>query len=87
MGLGNVTAGVADAIEEARAKGVPVVVATRVLSGRIFSLGDGKSSAIGLQKMGCVLADNLSPQKARVLLMLALTQTHDSAAVQRMFDN
>jgi L-asparaginase len=87
VGLGNVTAGVADAIEEARAKGVPVVIGTRVLSGRVFSLGDGKSSAIGLKKMGCVLADNLNPQKARVLLMLALTKTHEPAAIQRYFDN
>ena len=87
IGLGNVTAGVADAIEEARAKGVPVVIGTRVLSGRVFSIGDGKSSAIGLKKMGCVLADNLNPQKARVLLMLALTKTHDPAAIQKYFDN
>jgi L-asparaginase len=87
MGLGNVTAGVADAIEEARAKGVPVVIGTRVLSGRIFSLGEGKSSAIGLKKMGCVLADNLNPQKARVLLMLAVTKTREPAAIQRYFDN
>ena len=87
LGLGNVTAGVADAIEEARAKGVPVVISTRVLSGRIFSLGDGKSSAIGLKKLGCVLADNLTPQKARVLLMLALTRTREAALIQKYFDN
>ena len=87
VGLGNVTAGVADAIEEARAKGVPVVIGTRVLSGRIFSLGAGKSSAIGLKNMGCVLADNLNPQKARVLLMLALTKTREPALIQKYFDN
>jgi L-asparaginase len=87
VGLGNVTAGVADAIAEARAKGVPVVIATRVLSGRVFSLGDGKSSAIGLKKIGCVLADNLNPQKSRVLLMLALTKTSEPAEIQKYFDN
>jgi L-asparaginase len=87
VGLGNVTAGVADAIEEARTKGVPVVISTRVLSGRIFSLGEGKSSAIGLKNMGCVLADNLNPQKARVLLMLALTKTREPALIQKYFDN
>jgi L-asparaginase len=76
----------ADAIEEARAKNVPVVIGTRVLSGRVFSLGGGKSSAIGLKNMGCVLADNLSPQKARVLLMLALTKTSDPAEIQRIFN-
>jgi L-asparaginase len=34
-----------------------------------------------------VLADNLSPQKARVLLMLALTKTREPAALQKYFDN
>jgi L-asparaginase len=86
LGLGNVTAGMAEAIAEARAKGVPVVIGTRVLSGRVFSLGDGKSSAIGLKKIGCVLADNLNPQKARVLLMLALTKTREPAEIQGYFD-
>ena len=35
--------------------------------------------------MGMVPADNLNPQKARVLLMLALTKTHDPAQIARMF--
>ena len=30
-------------------------------------------------------AEDLSPVKARILLMLALTQTRDGAAIQRMF--
>jgi L-asparaginase len=33
-----------------------------------------------------VLADNLSPQKARILLMLALTRTSDPARLQEFFD-
>lgn len=86
LGLGNVTAGMADAIEEARSKGVPIVISTRVLSGRVFSLAGGKSSAVGLKGMGCVLADNLNPHKARVLLMAALTQTRDPVALQKFFD-
>ncbi len=35
--------------------------------------------------MGIVPADNLNPQKARILLMLALTKTKDPAQVARMF--
>ena len=31
-------------------------------------------------------ADNLTPQKARILLMLGLTRTRDRAELQRMFD-
>lgn len=35
--------------------------------------------------MGLVPADNLNPQKARVLLMLALTRTRDPKQIARMF--
>jgi hypothetical protein len=44
-------------------------------TGRVFPLGATKGSALALKRIGCVLADNLSPQKARILLMLALTKT------------
>jgi len=33
-----------------------------------------------------VTADNLNPQKARILLQLALTQTNDPKKIQEMFD-
>jgi len=86
LGLGGVPGAMFDAIQEARAKGIPVVVSTRVPTGRVFPLSATKGSALSLRAIGCVLADNLSPQKARILLMLALTQTHDSEALQRYFD-
>ena len=33
-----------------------------------------------------VAADNLNPQKARILLMLALTRTREIGEIGRMFD-
>jgi len=86
LGLGGVPGAVFDAIQQARVKGVPVVVGTRVPTGRIFPLSAEKGSALSLKAIGCVLADNLSPQKARILLMLALTQTRDSKLLQQFFD-
>jgi L-asparaginase len=35
---------------------------------------------------GMVAADNLSPQKAAILLSWALTKTSDPDTIQRMFD-
>jgi L-asparaginase len=87
LGLGTVTGSMFDAIQEARARGIPVVVSTRVFTGRVFPLSAAKGSALALKEIGCVLADNLSPQKARILLMLALTKPHDSRALQQYFDN
>jgi L-asparaginase len=86
-GLGGVTGAMFDAIKEARATGIPIVIGTRVPTGRVFPLSAGKGSALALRQIGCVLADNLSPQKARVLLMLALTRTHDPEALQKYFDH
>jgi L-asparaginase len=44
--------------------------------------GGGKT----LKDAGAVFADNLSPQKARILLMLALQNTSNPAEIQALFD-
>lgn len=64
LGLGNVPGSMYDAIQEARQRGIPVVISTRVPTGRIFPLSAAKGSALALKRIGCVLADDLSPQKA-----------------------
>lgn len=84
VGLGHVSSGSVAAIEEARERGIPVVTSTRVLTGRVVPL---YSNNIELLDAGVVLADNLSPQKARVLLMLAMTRTTESEALQAYFDH
>ena len=75
-GLG--TADELAAFNDAAALGVVIVQSSRVGSGRVVSFGVA-------QPAPCVTADNLTPQKARVLLMLALAQTTDVAAIQRLF--
>ncbi len=87
LGLGDDTDLMFDAIKETRARGIPVVSSTRVPTGRVFPLNAAKGGALALKAIGCVLADNLSPQKARILLMLALTKSHDAGALQQYFDN
>ena len=86
LGLGCVSSSMFDAIQEARAKNIAVVIGTRVPTGRIFSLSAMKGCSLTLKQIGCVLADNLSPQKARVLLLLALTKTRDPESLQKYFD-
>jgi L-asparaginase len=84
-GLGHVSASMHDAIQEARDRGVPVVISTRVYTGRLMPLYAGKGKGVDLRELGCVLADNLSPQKARILLMLSLTKTRDPDELRRYF--
>ncbi|HEU5422522.1 MAG TPA: asparaginase [Nitrolancea sp.] len=66
------------ALIDAIQRGVAVVQAARVGSGRVLA---GSS----LRRHGFVVADNLNPQKARVLTMLGLTAGADGEALQRMF--
>ncbi len=76
---GVTTSAETNALIEARSRGVLVVLSSRAGSGRVLP-------RTSLRKQGFVVADNLNPQKARVLAMLALTHTDDPADVQRMFD-
>ncbi len=84
-GLGNVSSAMHDAIAEARDQGVPVVISTRVHSGRTIPLYVGPGKGVTLKEIGCVFADDLSPHKARVLLLVALTHTRDPAGLQEIF--
>ena len=68
-----------DALNEAARAGVAVAHCSRVGSGRVPALGASHAR-------GSVTADNLTPQKARILLMLGLTRTRNRTELQRMFD-
>jgi L-asparaginase len=70
---------VTEALLEARKRGVLIVMSSRAGSGRVLP-------RTVLRRQDLVVADNLTPQKARVLAMLALTRTNDPGEVQRMFD-
>jgi L-asparaginase len=66
------------ALERARDAGVVVVQSSRAGSG-------GVALRRYLDEARMVAADNLNPQKARILLMLALAQTRDIGEIRRMF--
>lgn len=68
-----------NALREARKQGILVVIATQVGNGRVIAMR-------GFIDDGFIVADNLAPKKARILLMLALTRTLDPAEIQRMMD-
>ena len=56
-----------------------VVRSSRVGNGRVTGRAE-------FDEIGTVPGDNLNPQKARILLMLALTKTADPLEIRRMFD-
>jgi L-asparaginase len=65
------------ALQDAQQQGVKVVIATQTGNGRVMRTQR-------FDEDGYIVADNLSPKKARILLMLALTRTQDRDEIQRM---
>ena len=59
-------------------RGIIVVLASRSSAGRVVMTP-------AKEQQGFIVSDNLLPQKARVLLMLALIQTTDRERIQQMF--
>ena len=80
--LAGTGAGLVSTIEKdalAKAKGTVIVRSSRTGSGRVPARED-------YDPLGLIAADNLNPQKARILLMLALTKTTDPKEIRRIFD-
>ena len=80
VGDGNMTRVAVDGLQEAVKKGVAVVRSSRTGSGitdRNVELND--------DKLGFIASIELNAQMARVLLMLGLTKTRDTDALQKLF--
>src|SRR5450830_761814 len=80
VGDGSLAATVVPALKAARAKGAVVVRASRVGQGILARNGEANDDELDF-----VVADTLNPQKARILLMLALTRSSNTRDIQRMF--
>jgi L-asparaginase/Glu-tRNA(Gln) amidotransferase subunit D len=91
-GAGAVSGTQADGLSYATRRGVYVVMSTRTGGGRIAPREASPASENGegrleerQERAFRVAAEDLTPLKARVLLMLALTRTSDRSEIQRMF--
>jgi L-asparaginase len=80
VGDGSIASAVKPGLIEARQKGVVIVRSSRVGSGIVARNGEANDDELDF-----VVSDTLNPQKARILLMLALTKTNDTKDIQRMF--
>jgi L-asparaginase len=68
-----------EAVKILVANGIAVVRSARVGEGRVLAYGNNHEE-------GTIAADNLNPQKAALLMSLALTRTRDPVELQRIFD-
>ncbi|HEH4008685.1 TPA: type II asparaginase [Campylobacter jejuni] len=77
-GAGSIHKNQKDVLKELLKKGLKVVVSSRVVAGCV-AVSDSD------EKLGFISAEDLNPQKARVLFILALTKTSDPKKIQEYF--
>jgi len=78
FGGGTYPAAFLEAGQRAAQAGIAVVLATRSTAGRVVATPEK-------ERAGFVVSDDLMPQKARILLMLALGVARERDAIQEMF--
>ena len=78
FGAGTYAPAIRDAGMQAVRDGIAVVLASRSSAGRVVMTPQK-------QEHGFMVSDDLLPQKARILLMLALSMTGDRRKIQEMF--
>ncbi|WP_288923126.1 asparaginase [uncultured Phascolarctobacterium sp.] len=87
LGCGNVPPAVKEGIEYVRSRDIPVVLASRVHTGRVVPAYSYFGSARSMEASKIILGGELTGQKARIKLMLALGLTKDNEELRRFFDN
>src|SRR5271170_5109866 len=82
VGNGNMNNASLEAARRAAVKGVVIVRSTRVATGSV-----GRNVEVNDHEMNFVASDELNPQKARILLMLALLKPRSTTELQNLFYN
>jgi L-asparaginase len=80
VGNGNMNKASVTAAANAVKKGVVVVRSSRVATGLV-----GRNVELNDDELGFIASDELNPQKARILLSLALLKQRSPAELQTMF--
>lgn len=80
VGNGNMNKVSLDAAARAVQQGVVVVRSSRVPTGSV-----GRNVEVKDDELGFIASDELNPQKARILLSLALLKSHTPAQIQELF--
>jgi L-asparaginase len=81
VGNGNMNKSSLDAAANAAKKGVMVVRSSRVATGTV-----GRNVEVNDDELGFIASDELNPQKARLLLSLALLKQRSKSDIQNLFN-
>lgn len=86
MGRGNIPPKVVPGIKRAIKENIPVILTTRCMGGRVLGVYGYEGAAKPLSEMGVILGGEISGQKARIKLMLALSKSNDPKKIATYFD-
>lgn len=85
LGRGNVPPMMLDSIQKALFKGIHIVIVSRCYSGRVLDTYAYQGGGKDLTNMGCILGGNFNGQKARILLMLAISNNYPHKKMKELF--
>lgn len=87
MGRGNIPPTMIPGIKNALNHNIPVVIVSRCPMGRVLGSYGYEGGGKMLHDLGVIFGGDLNGQKARIKLMLALSQTKDLKALKDIFEN
>ena len=87
MGRGNVPPDMMPGIREAISYNIPVIIVSRCPMGRVLDSYGYDGGGKMIRNAGAIFAGNLNGQKARIKLMLALSQTSDLKLIRKVFED
>lgn len=86
LGRGNIPPDVLPGIKLVIQYGIPVILTTRVLGGRVLDVYGYEGGTRHLKEMGVILGGEISGHKARIKLMLVLGLTENPEEIVNYFD-
>lgn len=86
MGRGNIPPEMVPGVKTAIERQIPVVIVSRCYQGRVLDSYGYPGGGKDLRNLGVILGDNLPGQKARIKLILALSQTMDLQEIKEIFE-
>ncbi|MGL5086547.1 MAG: asparaginase, partial [Clostridium sp.] len=85
MGRGNVPPKMVEGIKRAINSNIPVVIVSRCFEGRVFESYGYEGGGKMLKDLGVIFGDTLQGQKARIKLMLAISEGLSASEIRKTF--
>ncbi|WP_082892548.1 L-asparaginase family protein [Rossellomorea aquimaris] len=87
LGQGNLPPEAVHGINELLSANIPVVLVSRCFNGIVQDIYGYSGGGKQLKEKGVIFSNGLNGQKARIKLMVALSQTNDFHELEKIFKN